>query len=154
MYDGLDRAINGTIHEIADEIIDISISRDRPEIMRQYITTIKNKSIAVKHPEKVKEWDTERNDGLTADMVSANSNVKYWCLKKIILNSLSENGAILCGFKQGCYNGIRYTDNFSRGRFFRDVSMAFVRFFIDVVRGILSFLCEGIGWNIAKCKSD
>lgn len=74
----LDQAIKNLILHITSSSIDIDTVRDRAAIMRQYITTLKEKSIAAKYPESVIEWDIEKNDGLTADMVNAVSQDKYW----------------------------------------------------------------------------
>lgn len=74
----LDNAIEKVIQHISSLAIDINTVRDRAAIMQQYITTLKDKSIEAKYPEAVWEWDIEKNGGLTADMVNAVSNVKYW----------------------------------------------------------------------------
>lgn len=46
--------------------------------MKQYVIAIKNKSIAVRAPHLVSEWDFDKNDGLRPDQVNAFSNEKYW----------------------------------------------------------------------------
>lgn len=76
--DSLDTAIRETITLISDDKVDVNTARDRNKIMKQYITFIKNKSIAIMYPEAVKEWDTEKNDGITPDMVNATTPNKYW----------------------------------------------------------------------------
>lgn len=58
--------------------INVDVDRDRANIMRQYITHIANRSIAVRYPEEVKYWDTEKNKGLTPEMINATSNISYW----------------------------------------------------------------------------
>ena len=57
---------------------DVDVTRDRSEIMKQYVVSLRNRSIALKYPEKAKEWDTEKNGGITPEMVSATANVRYW----------------------------------------------------------------------------
>ena len=74
----LDEAITETIKCCGVLTLCVDTERDRADIMRQYITTIKEKSIAENYPNAVKEWDVKKNNGITADMVNANSNVKYW----------------------------------------------------------------------------
>lgn len=75
---GLDSAISALFSAINLPKFDINTERDRAEIMRQYITTLKEKSIAAKCPEIVHEWDIDKNDGITAEMVNANSVQPYW----------------------------------------------------------------------------
>lgn len=67
-----------TLMECPESEIDVDVTRDRSVIMQQYITYISGKSIASNYPEEVKYWDVEKNGGLTADMVNATSNIKYW----------------------------------------------------------------------------
>ena len=76
--ESLDFAIRETISIISNTKLDINTVRDRNRILKQYITVIKNKSIAIKYPDAVKEWDTEKNDGVSPDMVNATSPQKYW----------------------------------------------------------------------------
>lgn len=76
--EGLNECIRELISKITDQRIDIDVEQDRAAIMSLYITVLKDKSIAALYPDAVWEWDVEKNHGLTADMVNANSNVKYW----------------------------------------------------------------------------
>lgn len=76
--ESLDNAISQTLGLISDATIDVDVTRDRNIIVKQFISVIKNKSIAIKCPELIKEWDLEKNDGITPAMVNANSNIKYW----------------------------------------------------------------------------
>ena len=39
---------------------------------------VKRKSLAVEFPEVAKEWDYEKNNGLTPEEVSSGSNKKIW----------------------------------------------------------------------------
>ena len=74
----LDDAITEVFMYCGVMTICVDTERDRPNIMLQYITMIKDKSIAQNYPDAVAEWDIEKNGGLTADMVVATSNEKYW----------------------------------------------------------------------------
>ena len=76
--EGLNECITEFISRITDQQVDVDVDRDRAAIMSLYITVLKDKSIAALYPDAVREWDVEKNHGLTADMVNANSNVKYW----------------------------------------------------------------------------
>ena len=78
----LDCVIKKVIGLISDQSIHINTSKDRNKIMKQYIAIIKNKSIATQHPEAITEWDINKNDGITPDMINASSNNKFWWLCK------------------------------------------------------------------------
>lgn len=75
---GLNECIVKTMHQISNNSIDVDVARDRNTIHKRYITVIKNKSIAVRAPELVNEWDYEKNEGITPEMVNSLSNEKYW----------------------------------------------------------------------------
>ncbi len=75
---GLNSAIQELLKKLADRDLDIDVERDRAVIMKQYITYIANKSIAIKYPSDAIYWDIEMNKGLTPEMVNATSNVDYW----------------------------------------------------------------------------
>lgn len=76
--------LNKCIGEVLDFLckgkkrISVDVDRDRAKIMLMYITVLKGKSIAALYPDAVWEWDVEKNNGLTAEMVNANAQVKYW----------------------------------------------------------------------------
>lgn len=74
----LDDAISKALRCCGIDSADVDTERDRSRIMAQYITILKGKSIAEKYPDAVKEWDTEKNGGITADMVNSTSNRVYW----------------------------------------------------------------------------
>ncbi|MBQ7147678.1 MAG: zinc-ribbon domain-containing protein [Pseudobutyrivibrio sp.] len=57
---------------------DIDVEANRGTIMQQYIKVLHDKSIAVRHPEAIKEWDFEKNKNITPEMVNATSNKNYW----------------------------------------------------------------------------
>lgn len=58
--------------------IDVNVNKDRANILKQYVVSIREKSIAVKYPDSVWEWDTEKNNGITPLMVNCTSSVNYW----------------------------------------------------------------------------
>lgn len=98
---GLNQTIKKVIGMISDSGIEIDTVKDRPAIMQQYISSIKGKSIAVRYPNSVPEWDTEKNNGLTPEMVNATSLVNYWwkCEKG---HSYQSSPANKLGGHQGC----------------------------------------------------
>ena len=57
---------------------DVDIIRDELAIREQYTSTMNNQSVAALHPELVPEWDVQKNQGMTPDFFSANSNTKVW----------------------------------------------------------------------------
>lgn len=76
---GLNNVINKAVETINGVCsIDIDVDKDRSKIMKQYIVSLRSRSIAFKYPEEAKEWDYEKNNGLTPEMVSATANIKYW----------------------------------------------------------------------------
>ena len=75
---GLNDCINTVLSTISTDNIDVDVDRDRNIIHKRYISIIKNKSIAVRSPELVQEWDYEKNSGITPEMVNSLSNIKYW----------------------------------------------------------------------------
>ena len=75
---GLDEAIRTVLKKLSIISISVNCEQDRSSIMKQYITVIQEKSIAVRFPEAVSAWDTEKNGGITPDMVNARTNKKYW----------------------------------------------------------------------------
>ena len=75
---GLNVAITDLLVLLGVTNYDVDVVRDRSIIMKQYVTYIAEKSIAARYPEEVVFWDVEKNNGLTADMINATSNVNYW----------------------------------------------------------------------------
>lgn len=74
----LSAVITQLIEKISDKQISVDVVRDRPEIMKQYITILHEKSISHRYPDVAKKWDLEKNKGLRPDQVNAYSNKKYW----------------------------------------------------------------------------
>ncbi len=56
----------------------LDIGKDRSVIYSQYIKSIKENSLAIKHPELAKEWNFKQNGQLTPEMVSHGSSKKVW----------------------------------------------------------------------------
>ena len=56
----------------------IDMSRDEYSIRAHYMNTLRKNSVAEVFPELVKEWDVEKNKGVTADSFSARNNKKVW----------------------------------------------------------------------------
>lgn len=56
----------------------IDCNKDNFNIKQQYYTILKENSLASKCPDKAQYWDYEKNGNITPDMVSNNSNDKYW----------------------------------------------------------------------------
>jgi len=86
--DNTEEALNNVIRNLldilgvdcSDDIIDVEV--DRGIIMQQYIKILHDKSIAIRHPEAIKEWDFVKNKNITPEMVNANSNKNYWWICK------------------------------------------------------------------------
>ena len=77
--ESLNCAINKVLSFIVNNCeIDINVNRDRNEIMKQFIISLKEKSIAARFPESICEWDIEKNNGITPEMVNSHANQKYW----------------------------------------------------------------------------
>lgn len=76
--EGLNNSINTVLSVLSATKINVDVDRDRNIIHKRYISIIKSKSIAVRAPELAQEWDFEKNEGITPEMVNSLSNVKYW----------------------------------------------------------------------------
>ena len=98
---GLDQVIRRIIALISKQEISVDVEMDRGNIMKQYITVIKNKSIQVKYPVACKEWDWQKNKGITPEMINASSNVKYWWRCELGHSYKATPGNKL-GKRQGC----------------------------------------------------
>jgi hypothetical protein len=61
-----------------DFIVDVDINRDRRIILKQYQVSKKEKSLLIKNPELVKEWDLKKNEPLKPDMIYPGSEIKVW----------------------------------------------------------------------------
>lgn len=76
--DNLDYTIN-SIRKYISFTEDVDTERDKIEILSNYIQSKKKNSFAAKHPNLAKEWDCERNEGLTPDMFSEfSTQAKFW----------------------------------------------------------------------------
>lgn len=60
--------------------IDVDVDRDRGKIYTQYIESEKENSLLHVNPELAAQWHPHNNEGLTPNMVTANSNKKVWWL--------------------------------------------------------------------------
>ena len=60
----------------------IDIDNNRTDIYVQYMKTIKENSITSKYPDLLKEWDYDKNNGLSPDNLSFGSNKKVWWICK------------------------------------------------------------------------
>ena len=71
-----------TIGQLREYILiseDINTERDRLSILSEYIQSMKENSFAIKHPNIAKEWNSEKNEGLTPDMFSEfSTQAKFW----------------------------------------------------------------------------
>lgn len=99
--EGLNEAIQNLFEVLGISAVNVDVQRDRAAIMAQYITYIGNRSIAIKYPEDVRYWDEEKNNGISADMVSATSNVSYWW-KCQLNHSYKASPANRLGTGHGC----------------------------------------------------
>lgn len=82
-YKYMEFAIRNLLHMInavsgSNFQIDIDIERDRTAIYAQYVSSIKNRSLAVLCVEIAKEWNYERNYPLTPENVSYASRKSVW----------------------------------------------------------------------------
>ena len=64
--------------------ISVDVDRDILDIKNQYYTFIKKNSLAEKYPNIAREWDYEKNKGLTPEMLFSGTHQKVWwiCPKK------------------------------------------------------------------------
>ncbi len=82
-YDYEDRTELGRIIEqvlalLGVEECDVDVIRDGIEIDNQYIRKVKANSFANAYPKLAKEWNYEKNQRITPEMVSYGSTKKYW----------------------------------------------------------------------------
>ena len=73
--------LNRVINEIAKYLgvtIDADCQRDSISIREQYYTQLKESSIAETHPELLVEWNYEKNQGITPNMLSSGNNKPIW----------------------------------------------------------------------------
>ncbi len=96
----LEPVILQIIDYIGVDRIDVNIERDLPKILSAYENNKQERSLSSQYPEVAKEWNFEKNEGLTPNMVTANSNRKLWwlCSKCGYEWSASVNNRV----KRGC----------------------------------------------------
>lgn len=74
--------LNDTIRKLLKWNIvscDIDVERDRYFILNRYVQEFKNHSFAAKYPNIAKEWDYEKNEGLTPNMfLECSMQSKFW----------------------------------------------------------------------------
>lgn len=63
---------------ILTNTIDINIRRDDIEIYNKYISSEKEKSVAVHNPELLKEWDYDKNGKIMPTAISYGSKIRVW----------------------------------------------------------------------------
>lgn len=80
----------------------IDIERDRISIYEQYMSQVKENSIAVVYPSLLEEWDYEKNGKLNPEYFSCKSSKRvYWKCKNghswdAVISSRSKNGCPYC----------------------------------------------------------
>ncbi|MBO4483833.1 MAG: zinc-ribbon domain-containing protein [Lachnospiraceae bacterium] len=78
----LEEAIKNLLFSLGKEDLDININRDRINILEQYATARKGKSLAFNNPTLSEEWHPTLNGRLTPENVNAGSVTKVWWLGK------------------------------------------------------------------------
>lgn len=78
-YSSFDLMVSSALAEITNEcgvdcVIDINYARDQKDILNQYKTRVKTRSIAM-NDEAMSFWDWEKNDGLNPEIISAGSDI-------------------------------------------------------------------------------
>lgn len=104
----LDEAIKSVLALISTQTVDVDTERDRSQIILQYVTYIRGRSIAERFPKIAEMWDEEKNGGITPRMVYAASSALYWwrcdkghSYKMTPANKcLGGNGCPVCSGKQ------------------------------------------------------
>lgn len=88
--------------------IDIDPERDRPKVMEMYLTSEKEKSLAVMDAELAKDWHPTKNGKLTPDNITYSSNKEVWWLGQCghewsakVNNRLNGNGCPVCYEESG-----------------------------------------------------
>jgi len=85
----------------------VDVKRDSLQIKKNYLTAIKEKSLATVCPEIAIEWDYDKNDGLTPDLFTSYSQQKVWWICPLghsyhasIGNRRSGNGCPICAGRE------------------------------------------------------
>ena len=73
----LDKSIMSCM-QFVGEHINVNTADDSADIKAQYYSILTRNSLQSVFPEIAKEWNWERNKGITPDQVSSGSNDKYW----------------------------------------------------------------------------
>lgn len=61
-----------------DEMPVVDMSAEEFNVRAHYMNVLKENSVASVFPELIKEWDVEKNEGVTPDSFSARNNKKVW----------------------------------------------------------------------------
>ena len=77
----LDRCINSIFSSLGISAPRIDVTNDRQKILSAYIQKKNDNSVSTTHPELVKDWDLQNNNGLLPEMFSSGSseNIKWKC---------------------------------------------------------------------------
>ena len=76
-YEDLDKTLN-KLFDYLNLKISSDTKKDRNEIFKLYKANLKNNSLAALNPTLAKEWNYEKNEGLTPDMFVSNSGISVW----------------------------------------------------------------------------
>lgn len=79
-YSSFDLMVSSVLKEIANECgvdcaIDINYARDQKDILSQYKTRVKTRSIVI-NDKAMSFWDWDKNDGLNPEIISAGSDIQ------------------------------------------------------------------------------
>jgi hypothetical protein len=77
-YSYLTRVIEILFEWILSSTVNVDIDRDRGAILARYVSTEKANSIAVKCPDSIKLWNTNKNGVLRPEHFSYRSNKRVW----------------------------------------------------------------------------
>lgn len=77
-YYYLEKVIKNIEKIIGIKINDINITEDRMKIYKKYVKFVKENNFTIKFPDLAKEWDCEKNQGLSPEYFSVGSNKKVW----------------------------------------------------------------------------
>ena len=100
-YEMLNNIIEDLCYRISGNHIDVNIKRDNTNILNLFVVGKKNNNLALLYPEISKEWDFEKNKGITPSMIMPKTNRKYWwkCDQNHIYEASPSNRI---GKGQGC----------------------------------------------------
>lgn len=82
-YDDLDNTIKSLIELInrltkTNNMVDVDVEKHMTMIQKEYFENKKSKSLKFKNSKLSVEFDVEKNNGLTPDMIYNSDNRKYW----------------------------------------------------------------------------